>query len=147
MNDTTGAKKAHQPPLPCGQVLNQRLGEGHPDSKPRPAVILGRIRMQSKPRERPAVYPAFALRATRGSSSLEDQTSSFSTHEFMALRNLRVACQKRWRTNAIISEIVSNATKVTSVYITNWKLHLTVDEQGRSDEGGYIGIYIHPQNQ
>ena len=36
-------------------------------------------RMWSEPRERPAVYPAFALRATRGSSSLEDQTSSFST--------------------------------------------------------------------
>ena len=38
--------------------------------------------MRSEPRERPAVYPAFALRATRGSSSLEDQTSSFSTHEY-----------------------------------------------------------------
>jgi len=29
--------------------------------------------MRSELRERPAVYPAFALRATRGSSSLEDQ--------------------------------------------------------------------------
>ena len=57
--------------------MNQRLGEGHPDRKPRRAVVLGRMR--SEPRERPAVYPAFALRATRGSSSLEDQTSSFST--------------------------------------------------------------------
>ena len=56
--------------------MNQRLGEGHPDRKPRRAVVLGRMR--SEPRERPAVYPAFALRATRGSSSLEDQ---------MALRN------------------------------------------------------------
>ena len=77
------AKKGHQPPLPCGQVLNQRLGEGHPDRKPRRAVVWGRMR--SKLRERPAVYPAFALRATRGSSSLEDQTSSFSTHEYTVL--------------------------------------------------------------
>ena len=45
--------------------------------------------MRSEPRERSAVYPAFALRATRGSSSLEDQTSSFSTN-FMALRNLEL---------------------------------------------------------
>ena len=34
--------------------------------------------MRSEPRERPAVYHAFALRATWGRSSLEDQ--------FMALR-------------------------------------------------------------
>jgi len=79
------AKKAHQPPLPCCQVLNQRLGEGHPDRKPRQAVVLGWMR--SEPHERPAVYPALALRATRRSSSLEDQTSSFSTHVFMVLRN------------------------------------------------------------
>ena len=71
----SAAKKAHQPPLPYGQVFNQRLGEGHPDRKPRRAVVLGRMR--SEPRERPTVYPAFALRVTRGSSSLEDQTSSF----------------------------------------------------------------------
>jgi len=82
------AKKAHQPPLPYGQVLNQRPGESHPDRKPRRAVVLGRMR--SEPRERPAVYSVFALRATRGSSSLEDQTSSFSTR-FQSW----VACQKR----------------------------------------------------
>ena len=70
-------KSSSQPPLPCSQVHNQRLGEGHPDRKPRRAVVLGQ--MLSKPRERPAVYPAFPLRATRGSSSLEDQ--------LMALRN------------------------------------------------------------
>jgi len=78
------AKKAHQPPLPCGQVLNQRLGEGHPDRKPSRAVILGRMR--SEPHEWPAVYPTFALRATRGNSSFEDRTSSF----FMALCNRKL---------------------------------------------------------
>jgi len=95
------AKKAHQPPLPCSQVLNQRLGEGHPDRKPRRAVVLGRMR--SELREWPAVYPAFALQATRGSSSLEDQTSSFSTHEntvlFYGATQSWVACQKRWETD------------------------------------------------
>ena len=73
--------------VPCGQVFNQRLEEGHPDRKPRRAVVLGRMR--SEPHERPAVYPAFALRATRGSSSLEDQTSSFSTHEFTIQQDLK----------------------------------------------------------
>ena len=67
-------KKAHQP---CGQVFNQRLGEGHPDRIPRRAVVLGRMR--SEPRERPAVYPVFALRATRGSSSLGPDVFIFHT--------------------------------------------------------------------
>jgi len=42
-------------------------------------------------RERPAVYPAFALRATRGSSSLEDQTS-FSTDDVDVWRYAAVCC-------------------------------------------------------
>jgi len=54
------------------------------------AVVLGRMR--SELRERPAVYPAFALRATRGSSSLEDQTSSFSTDDVDVWRYAAVCC-------------------------------------------------------
>ena len=48
--------------------------------------------MRSELRERPAVYPAFALRATRGSSSLEDQTSSFSTDDVDIWRYAAVCC-------------------------------------------------------
>ena len=77
----------------CGQVFNQRLGEGHPDRKPRRAVVLGQMR--SELRKRPAVYPAFALRATRGSSSLEDQTSSFSTDDVDVWRYAAVCCKRR----------------------------------------------------
>jgi len=62
----------------------------HPDRKPRRAVVLGRMR--SELRERPAVYPAFALRATRGSSSLEDQTSSFSTDDVDVWHYTAVCC-------------------------------------------------------
>jgi len=76
--------------MPCGQVFNQRLGEGHPDRKPRRAVVL--VRMRSELHERPAVYPAFALRATRGSSSLEDQTSSFSTDDVNIWHYAAVCC-------------------------------------------------------
>ena len=90
------AKKAHQPPLPCGQVFNQRLGEGHPDRKPRRAVVLGR--MWSEPRERPAVYPAFALRATRGSSSLEDQFMALRNRELLARNDDDEILQQQWMT-------------------------------------------------
>ena len=48
--------------------------------------------MRSEPREWPAVYPAFALRATRGSSSLEDQMSSFSTDDVDVWRYAAVCC-------------------------------------------------------
>ena len=62
------AKKAHQPPLPCGQVFNQRLGEGHPDRKPRPAVVLGR--MWSEPRERPSCLPCVCVASYQGKFQL-----------------------------------------------------------------------------
>ena len=109
------AKKAQLPPLPCSQVLNQRLGEGHPDRKARRAVVLGW--MQSEPCERPAVYPAFALRATRGSSSLEDQTSSF-----MALRNLRVACQKRRRCRSSDTSLLQLPCPTSALQLAHLKL-------------------------
>jgi len=117
------AKKAHQPPLPCGQVFNQRLGEGHPDRKPRRAVVLGRMR--SEPRERPAVYPAFALRATRGSSSLEDQTSSFSTDDVDVWRYAAVCCMPETTTTnqafSMPNDPISN-TNVATALVAQYQL-------------------------
>jgi len=57
--------------------------------------------MQSELRERPAVYPAFALRATRGSSSLEDQTSSFSMDDVDVWRYAAVCCMPETTTTTI----------------------------------------------
>ena len=57
--------------------------------------------MRSELRERPAVYPAFALRATRRSSSLEDQTSSFSTDDVDVWRYAAVCCMPETTINVV----------------------------------------------
>ena len=66
------------------------------------AVVLGRMR--SELRERPAVYPAFALRATRESSSLEDQMSSFSTDDVDVWCYAAVCCMPE-TTTTLSSEV------------------------------------------
>ena len=70
--------------------LNQRLGEGHPDRKPRLTPPQNGCEVDSH--ERPAVYPTFALRATRGAwATIQDHESLHvtSTHEIV-VGNLKV---------------------------------------------------------